>query len=232
MPKIHEIDGKNYYLVTDIDGKYLAKADVESTIADRTSASAKKAREAEAALTEVQAKLTKAEKRTTMVDSLAEQVETLKGQLASAESRYERHTAVAAAGITDPDVRELVEWQYERATKDLGDKAPALADWLKTQISAPDKAPASLRPHLAGLKESGDDKGGQGEGGKGGQGEGGDDKGGQGEGGKGDTLSVARWMGSGRGLQTGNGGEGITLDKIAGAETEEQLAALEKAAGF
>lgn len=233
MPKIHTIEDKNYYLVTDIDGHFLPKADVEKTIAERTGTLSKRARDAESQVETLTSEAEKAGKRLKTVDTLAEQVEALKGQLASAEARYERHSAVAAAGITDPDVRELVEWQYERATKEQGDKAPKLADWLAEQVKTPDKAPASLRPHLQSLKVEGgkgDDKGG--EGGAGGSG---DDKGGGG-GKEGDSpaLSFGRWASAGRGLQqtgAGNGG-GITIEKIAGVQTEEQLAALEKQAGF
>ena len=54
---------------------------------------------------------------------------------------------MADLGIVDADVRELVEWQYEKATK--GDaKAPALNEWLAAMKADPSKAPVTLRHHL------------------------------------------------------------------------------------
>ena len=44
---------------------------------------------------------------------------------------------------------EAVEWQYERAMKGRAKKdLMSLGDWLDECVSAPDQAPALLRPHL------------------------------------------------------------------------------------
>ena len=81
------------------------------------------------------------------IQKLSTRVQELESELDSANNRYSRHTAMADLGIVDAEVRELVEWQYEKATK--GDaKAPALNEWLAAMKADPSTAPVTLRHHL------------------------------------------------------------------------------------
>ena len=134
----------------EIDGKiYILKSEVENIIQSRISKVAKRANDAELQAKELQQKIDENAKSLGTVDLLTQQVADLSQQLEQSNTRYSRHTAIAKHGLTDPDLIEAVEWQYERAQKKLPkkDQAP-LADWLAAQIASPDSAPIMLRPHL------------------------------------------------------------------------------------
>ena len=55
-------------------------------------------------------------------------------------------------GLTDQDMVDAIEWQYNRAMAKTAkkDQLP-LADWLQNHVENPDSAPQLLRPHLAKL---------------------------------------------------------------------------------
>jgi len=128
---------------------YVLKSEMESAIQSRIQKIAQKAAEAEQRASELQSALDEASAKTGSIDALASQLEQAQAQLAQANSRYERHSTIAKYGLTDKDMLEAVEWQYERAMNGRAKKdLMSLGDWLDECVSAPDQAPALLRPHL------------------------------------------------------------------------------------
>ncbi len=81
------------------------------------------------------------------LDTMAQELEGYKTQLDEANNRYNRHTAMAQFGWSDPDLREAVEWSYQKYQKNT-DQPLELNDWLKSIKEDPNLAPKILRPHL------------------------------------------------------------------------------------
>lgn len=126
---------------------FVLKADIENAFKDRIQKLSARALQAEEAANALQEQMDNQSGELEKIQKLSSRVQELEGELDSANNRYSRHTAMADLGIVDADVRELVEWQYEKATK--GDaKAPALNEWLAAMKADPSTAPVTLRPHL------------------------------------------------------------------------------------
>jgi len=127
-----------------IDGvEYIAKEQVDGLIQEKISKYAKRAREAETKVDEMNEQLIQASEKLKTVDSLTEQIYTLKDELSNANTKYERHSAIAELGIQDPDVRDALEWQYQRSNTD-----ESFGDWMKGLKENPENAPSFLRSHF------------------------------------------------------------------------------------
>ena len=134
--------------------EYIEKSAVDQIVSSRLNKLAEKLRSAEDNAAQLQAQLDSSATRLTEAEGLAGTVADLRAQLESANSRYDRHSTIAQIGITDPDLRDAVEWQFERSQQNLPKKDRVnLGEWLQTQISSPDTAPAVLRPHLQALTQ-------------------------------------------------------------------------------
>lgn len=126
---------------------FVLKADIENAFKDRIQKLSARAIQAEEAAKAIQEQYDNQSGELEKIQKLSSRVQELEGELENANNRYSRHTAMADLGIVDAEVRELVEWQYEKATK--GDaKAPALNEWLAAMKKDPSSAPVTLRPHL------------------------------------------------------------------------------------
>lgn len=127
-----------------IDGvEYIAKEEVDGLIQEKISKYAKRAREAETKVEEMNEQLIQASEKLKTVDNLTEQIYTLKDELLNANTKYERHSAIAELGIQDPDVRDALEWQYQRSNTD-----ESFGDWMKGLKENPENAPSFLRSHF------------------------------------------------------------------------------------
>ena len=127
-----------------IDGvEYIAKEQVDGLIQEKISKYAKRAREAETKVEEINEQLIQAGEKLKTVDNLTEQIYTLKDELMNANTKYERHSAIAELGIQDPDVRDALEWQYQRSNTD-----ESFGDWMKGLKENPENAPSFLRSHF------------------------------------------------------------------------------------
>jgi len=127
-----------------IDGvEYIAKENVDGLIQEKISKYAKRAREAETKVEEMNEHLIQAGEKLKTVDNLTEQIYTLKEELSNANTKYERHAAIAELGIQDADVRDALEWQYQRSNTD-----ESFGEWMKGLKENPENAPSFLRSHF------------------------------------------------------------------------------------
>lgn len=130
--------------------EYIAKSHVDEIVRQRIAKYSEKLTTAEARISEYQAKIDESSAKIGLVDNLTQQVESLRGELNTANSRYERHTVISQYGITDNGVRDAVEWAYEREMqgRNKKDQMP-LSDWMQTIHQNPESAPAVLRPFIS-----------------------------------------------------------------------------------
>ena len=130
---------------------YILKSEMENIIKDRISRVAQRATAAEDALKAAEKRINKAEKGLSSVDMLNQQIGELQGKLKTAEQKFTRYQSISKHGLTDPDLIEAIEWSYERSQK--GQEKPVeLSKWLDQQVSDPDSAPMTIRPHLQALR--------------------------------------------------------------------------------
>lgn len=125
--------------------KYILKSDIENIIKERISKVASRANAAESKLGELETQLESNKKSLTSVDLLNTQLTELKSKLEKSETRFERYQSISKHGLTDPEIAEAVEAQYDRAQSKLGkkDKMP-LSEWLDGHVANPTEAPKIL----------------------------------------------------------------------------------------
>ena len=105
---------------------------------DRFSAVNEARREAEAQIAELRSQLEQVVPVLSQVEQLSEQLQA---------ERVERQTieVLAANGIGDAELRDLVRWCYDRMP---AEGRPAFGDAVAAWRGDPDAAPVALRPHL------------------------------------------------------------------------------------
>lgn len=126
---------------------YVLKAEMETAFKDRISKLSSRAVQAEEQAKQLQDQLDVSQGEIAKIKKMDEQIQQLNDQLKKSESKYQRHLSISEMGIQDPEIIEMVEWAYNRATKDQ-EQAPELGDWLKQIKQDPSKAPKVLVPHL------------------------------------------------------------------------------------
>lgn len=137
---------------------YVLKSEMESAIQSRIQKIAQKASQAEERALQLQTALDEASAKTGSIDTLVAQLEQAQNQLTQANARYERHSTIAKYGLTDKDMLDAVEWQYDRAMNGRAKKdIVSLGDWLEQCVNAPQEAPALLRPHLQAIAQPAQD---------------------------------------------------------------------------
>ena len=133
-----------------IDGvTYVPHDEIQRAFEDRLAKISAARSQAEERATELQTQLDTMQGKLGTLDTINSRVQELESQLQSEKNRFSRHTAMADNGWTDPDIREAVEWSYDKAMRNTPkkDQIP-LAEWLRTIKENPDNAPSILRPHL------------------------------------------------------------------------------------
>lgn len=123
--------------------EYVLKADIEAAFKDRISKLSARAIQAEEVAKALQDTLDNQSGELTKISTLQEKVSTLEQSLQDAESKYSRVSMLSEQGFTDPDLREAVEWAYQRSKSES-----SLEDWIKGIKENPAEAPIVLRPHL------------------------------------------------------------------------------------
>lgn len=127
--------------------EYVLKSDMEQAIQSRIQKLSSRAIQAEELVQQYQEQLDNQSGELSKIEKLGARIQELEGELETANSRYTTQVLLADQGFQDPEIRELVEWQYNKATKGQ-DKAPSMAEWLKSMKEDPTTAPVALRPHL------------------------------------------------------------------------------------
>ena len=136
------------------EGKtYILKSSVETIIKERISKVAQRANEAESRSSDLEKQIKDFESKQASLDVLSNQVSDLRDQLKKSENKFSRYQSISQLGITNQDVIDLLEWQYDKSTKDQKDR-PALSDWLQSHINNIDDAPISIQHHLQSLSPS------------------------------------------------------------------------------
>ncbi len=123
--------------------EYVLKADIEAAFKDRISKLSSRAIQAEEAAKALQESLDNQSGELQKISKLQEKVSTLEQSLTDAESKYSRVSMLSEQGFTDPELREAVEWAYQRSKSES-----SLEDWIKGIKENPAEAPIVLRPHL------------------------------------------------------------------------------------
>lgn len=127
--------------------EYIQKEHVDEIVRQRIAKYSERLAQTESKLGEYESQLDEAKSKMGLVDNLTSQVESLQSELKTSNSRYERHTTISQFGINDGDVRDMVEWQYDRAMSNLPKKDRVdLGQWLETIKTDPTTAPSTLRP--------------------------------------------------------------------------------------
>ena len=127
--------------------EYVLKADIESAFKDRISKLSARAIQAEEQAKALQEQMDNQSGELEKISKLQEKVSTLEQSLQDAESKYTRVSMLSEQGFTDPELREAVEWAYQRSKTEA-----TLEDWIKGIKEKPEEAPLVLRPHLQAKK--------------------------------------------------------------------------------
>lgn len=127
--------------------EYVLKADIEFAFKDRISKLSARAIQAEEQAKALQEQMDNQSGELEKISKLQEKVSTLEQSLQDAESKYSRVSMLSEQGFTDPELREAVEWAYQRSKTEA-----TLEDWIKGIKEKPEEAPLVLRPHLQAKK--------------------------------------------------------------------------------
>ena len=127
---------------------YVLKTDMESAFKERIQKLSSRAIQAEEQAKSLQDQIDNQSGKLETLETLNSQIKELGEQLKKSESKYSRHLAIAEMGFQDEELREMVEWSYEKAIKGM-EEPPALSDWLGEIRKDPSTAPKTLAPHLS-----------------------------------------------------------------------------------
>lgn len=136
------------------EGKtYILKSQVEGIIKERVAKVAQRATEFETQVQELESLLSKQQSKQASYDVLAQQVNDLRNKLSETETKHSRYITMSKHGITDPELIEVIQWQYNRSMKGKNQKEQQpLEEWFSSHLQNPDEAPITLRPHLQKLQ--------------------------------------------------------------------------------
>ena len=135
-------------IITHEGQEYILKSEVDGIVRERLSKGAEGKRMAEGKVSELEAQLETMNEKVKGVDAMASQLSQLQDELAVSNQRYERHSAIASHGITDPEIRDLIEWQYTKAMdgKTQKDKK-SLSEWI-SGMGESGEIPTVLQPYF------------------------------------------------------------------------------------
>tara|TARA_Y100000401_G_scaffold65040_1_gene51803 strand:- start:481 stop:1140 length:660 start_codon:yes stop_codon:yes gene_type:complete len=136
MSKTITHDGQEYILKTEVDG----------IVRERLSKVAEGKRAAEKQVSDLKKSIEALEVKAKSNEALSTQIAQLQDELSLSNQKYDRHQAIANHGITDPEVRDLIEWQYNKSMdgKPKKDKV-SLSDWM-SQMKENQQVPKVLQP--------------------------------------------------------------------------------------
>jgi hypothetical protein len=136
--------------VKNIEGvEYILKSDVDELVRSRVSKVSERARAAESRVAELEESVEANKTASSQLSDLQLKIDSLTGELEQSKNLYSTHSTIAKHGFIDPELRDLVEWQYQRAVKDIPKKEqPDLDTWISNLKADPSKATEALRPFL------------------------------------------------------------------------------------
>lgn len=102
-------------------------------------------RDLTARASDLQAQLDEATHQLQGFGALEQRATAAEARASTLETQFSTFKTVTGAGITDPDLVELVQWQHNRLPEE---GRPGLGDWLAGIKADPSTAPVALRPHL------------------------------------------------------------------------------------
>lgn len=128
--------------------EYILKSEVDGIVRERLSKVTENKRTAENRVKELETQLEDMIGKVKGAEAMASQLANLQDELAVSNQRYERHQAIAAQGITDPEIRDLVEWQYNKAmdSKSKKDRIP-MGEWMNAMKEG-GEVPTVLQPYF------------------------------------------------------------------------------------
>ena len=138
------------------EGKeYILKEEVDGIVRERLSKVTEAKRQAESRANLLESQISDMESKVKNTDAMASQLAQLRDELAVSNQRYERHSAIANHGITDPEIRDLVEWQFSKAMEGKAKKDQvSLATWLGSMKEG-GEIPVVLKPYLGEIASPG-----------------------------------------------------------------------------
>lgn len=137
------------------EGKtYILKSQVESIIKERVSKVAQRATDAENEVSSLTKEMDSFKSKQASIDMLTEQINSLKSDLRTSETKFNRYQNMTKLGISEPELIEAIEWQYDKSMNGKSQKELVpLNEWLENHIQNVDDAPLAIRPHLKSLHE-------------------------------------------------------------------------------
>lgn len=136
------------------EGKeYILKSEVDNIVSSRVSKVSEARRKSESQLETLQTDYNAMLDKIKGVDALHTQIASLQDELKHSNNKYTRHSAIASHGITNPEVRDLIEYQYSKSMESKPKKdRQTLGDWLQT-LKDSDDIPMILKPFLSDQKD-------------------------------------------------------------------------------
>lgn len=133
-----------------IDGEeYILKSSVDELVRKRLSPMSERARKAESTITELQKQLDGSKDSASRIQEHQQRIQELENEISKSRAQYHSHSTIASHGFTDPNLRDMVEWTYQREMANRPKKAQQkLDEWITEIKENPDLAPVSIRPHL------------------------------------------------------------------------------------
>jgi len=129
--------------------EYILKSEVENIVTSRISKISESKRTALSQNESLKEELEKVKQQAQNIDGLHNQISILREQLTDSQSKYSRHSAIASHGITNPEVRDLFEYQYNKTMENLNKKdRVTMGEWLDGLKGEGAQIPHILQPFL------------------------------------------------------------------------------------
>lgn len=138
------------------EGKeYILKSEVDNIVTSRISKISESRRALQTELDSLKAEYTSIQEKVSGVDALHTQIANLQDDLKHANTRYNRHSSIASHGITNPEIRDLVEWQFTKTmdSRAKKDRVP-MAEWLDGLKAEGATIPHVLKPYFGAQPEN------------------------------------------------------------------------------
>jgi hypothetical protein len=128
--------------------EYILKEDVDGLVRERLSKVTEAKRQAESRANLLESQIHDMESKVKNSEAMASQLAQLQDELLLSNERYERHSAIAGHGITNAEIRDLVEYQFNKAMEGKSKKdRVSLSVWLGN-IKETGEIPMVLKPFL------------------------------------------------------------------------------------